>query len=914
MIPPWTNLDDRDRRAFWAAVTYLKSRLSESDTIGWALRLGPEHHIERIAISHLLNNDVHGPVLDEPWATTWRLINESWTQDLVYKSSSVHLFDIKRRLHHGDRSSSIVSAIVNHVAPRLRVRSVDSLRWQSVKKPRRPKTLAHLVSVRLTSGTLLDLNNLALTEIGEISFLTTLADALEAAVNQGLYAARRIGWDGDTDLWRFMGSLHRVRYARYPRAAAGQREPDAHHRGIAPAVKLLHAVVTRIAEVEPKSVRLFAQRWRLADSPVHIRLWSEPSLNRSFVPVREVEDFFLEVDDHRFWNARELPEVAELRALRFNEFGREAQRTVARRIRKKPPRNYWPRAMGADRIRDARLYWALREFRRIEVGGGALPRGVESWMRTGIERFPDLADMKVDEGLPVAPRLYTVQPNPDERFDMLHGVPRLRSLEAALSPNRSGWDDVPAVRAGDWLRLPKNTISVICDLESTNDGGDEFPHVWDRLGWTHTPTLQETEGEPERDVRDEAKRVLHLLDKLSDKTLSASIESISYWLRVWSQHLISSMVGLGVWLRVWPIAVSATNDQPEPMEDPVSKVLVPTQDDDRENENLDTLNTPSGRLVSAFLSACPSLEDVPNPFHDGGALCHMRDAVIDCTGRSALISRYRLLEALRYFLHADRDWTQRNLIDPLLSYDDESITLWPAAARGPLFTDTLQSIGNAMAERATDGRLGRETRTRLVFSLVIESLHAFRESRGPAVSNPKIQQMLRSIDDEIRADAADTIQQFVLEISESKAEDDQRTAGASVFRSAAAPFLAQVWPLERSLATPGVSRALADLPATSGEAFSEAVETIERLLIPFQCWSMLEYGLYGDDGGIEKLSIVNDETKAKALLRLLDLTVGTSEDATVPHDLTDALDQIRRVAPGLVSRPAFRRLSTAARR
>ena len=95
---------------------------------------------------------------------------------------------------------------------------------------------------------------------------------------------------------------------------------------------------------------------------------------------------------------------------------------------------------------------------------------------------------------------------------------------------------------------------------------------------------------------------------------------------------------------------------------------------------------------------------------------------------------------------------------------------------------------------------------------------------------------------------------------------------------------------------------------------AEAVETIERFLLPFECWSMLEYGLYDDDCGKRKLSVINDEMKAKALLRLLDLTVGTSEDATVPHDLTDALDQIRRVAPGLVSSPAFRRLSTAARR
>ena len=77
---------------------------------------------------------------------------------------------------------------------------------------------------------------------------------------------------------------------------------------------------------------------------------------------------------------------------------------------------------------------------------------------------------------------------------------------------------------------------------------------------------------------------------------------------------------------------------------------------------------------------------------------------------------------------------------------------------------------------------------------------------------------------------------------------------------------------------------------------------------------MLEYGLYGDERGVEKLSIINDETKAKAFLRLLDLTVGTSENATIPHDLAEALDQIRRVAPALASIPAFRRLSTATRR
>ena len=219
-----------------------------------------------------------------------------------------------------------------------------------------------------------------------------------------------------------------------------------------------------------------------------------------------------------------------------------------------------------------------------------------------------------------------------------------------------------------------------------------------------------------------------------------------------------------------------------------------------------------------------------------------------------------------------------------------------------------------MAERATDRRLGRETRGRLAFSLVIEALHAFRESRAPAVPNPRVQQMLRTLDDEVRASAANAVQQFVRDLSTKRSEDQNTPSAADLFRSAAAPFLRDVWPQERSLATPGVSRALADLPAASGEAFAEAVHAIERFLVPFECWSMLDYALYGEEGEAKKLSGIDDEAKAKALLHLLDLTIGSSEGAVIPYDLTDALDQIRSVAPHLVDTATYRRLSTAARR
>ena len=197
VIPSWTTLGDDDRRAYWSAVDFLKSRLTESDTIEWALRLRPDQRIERMAISNLLDSTT-GPVLEEMqevhWAAAWRLIQENWSQDSIEEHYSSHIFDIGLRLHRGDRSGPIVTAIVNLVAPRLKVEPVDSFTWNFIKKPRRPKTLAHLLSASLTSGRLLNLNDLGLPKLTDMSFLVVLANALDATVNHGLDMARRTGW------------------------------------------------------------------------------------------------------------------------------------------------------------------------------------------------------------------------------------------------------------------------------------------------------------------------------------------------------------------------------------------------------------------------------------------------------------------------------------------------------------------------------------------------------------------------------------------------------------------------------------------------------------------------------------------------------------------------------------------------
>ena len=913
MIPSWATLDGNDHAVFRATVAFLEKRLAESDMIEWALGLKPDRRVERMAVAELLNRS-EGVALDEPWACAWRLIEESWSQVAIEDGSSTAIYDIQKRLRHRDRSGAIVSAIVNLVAPRLKVEPFSAFRWQFRKKPRRPRTFDELLLTSLTSGDLIDLSVLELAQLKETDFLSFLANALEAAVNHGLDIARRIGWDGKSQAWR-LGSLFRVSYTQSAPRADGEVEADADHDGIAPAVKLLHAVVTRIVKLNPGAALPVVQRWRLQPSPIHTRLWAAAALNSCLVSAEDVGAFLVKLDDCHFWGLRDFPEIVELRARRFVELGRETQRVIAARIRKLPPRNHWPRKADAAQVKSARLYWAVRELKRIEIAGGDLPPDARSWLEGRIGQFSELAEMKIDDGFPGARMVPDVPPGPDDRYDVLQGSTRLSALEADLSSDQDIWYGGPATRANDWLQRPGNATLVLGGLEAVENGGDTFPNVWKFFGQAHAPERPGMGNDPQHGLQSEVERVLRLLEMLSDGTLSDAIEGISHWLDSWRKQVIASPSGSRTWLRIWPIAVEATNIRWQPEEDAGLSVFPNTADGAQEPMVLDTLDNPSGKLVGVFLSARPSLSEVPAPFAARSDLRQMRDAVVDDTGRSGLIARYRMIQNLQYFQKSDHNWTKKHLIAPLFADDEASLDLWDAIARWPNYSlDVLKLIGDEMAKRATDKRIRRATRRRLVFSLVVESLHAFHDHREPAVPNPRIQQMLRSLDDEHRATAAGAIQRYLHNNSQKKANNEEPTTAAELFQSAVAPFLQKVWPQERSLATPGVGRIFAKLPATSRDAFADAVGALERFLLPFDCWSMRDYGLYGKDAGETKLSIIDDEVKASALLRLLDLTVGTLEAAVIPRDLTDALDQVRSVAGTLVDSPVFRRLSTAARR
>ena len=910
------SLNAKDQATVRSTVAFLEGRLEKKETIEWALGLGPDDVVKRWAILHLLNT-LGGRDLREPWRSAWRMIEESW-DETVADSIGMLEVEIKKRLHSGERSEALVADMVNVVAPRLSIEAYESWQHQFRKFPKRPKTVHDLFRATLTSEEVVDPASLGLQELTEGEFIVSLANALDAAVMRGLDIARRIGRGRVADRVHYVAQserdagrvVNRVHYVAQSERDVGMHEPDEYNRGIAPSVKLLHAVVSRLVDIDCYTALTFISRWKQTDFPIHWRLWAAMSRNSRITSASEVGDFLLCLDHKVFWDAYSHPEIAELRARRFSEFDDSTQKAITRRIRRRPPRNLWPKNAEADRIEKARLRWVVRELKRIEVAEATLPRHDKIWLESNIVRFPDLAEMnRIDKGFRVPPKVQDVSITPDRSLalDSLEGIDRLRALEQALSNPHRGWDE------WDWIRKEDNPVRVLRDMESSPDGGAEFLQVWEHFGEAHSPPEVQERETNVRDLSAEARRVLDLLAKLPDGTISKSIGGISHWLISWKKYVVAVPNWSVIWLRAWPLAVETTNAMQPPNEEPnLNVVMQPGPDGPHD---LDTLNSPAGKLVGVFLADCPKLEENPRPFDDPSDLGKVRAHVINASGRSGLIAKHRMIESLRYFLSADKEWTEENLIRPLRSDDAGALALWRAVGRRTQFKDVLKIIGNDMVDRTTDGQLGRETRRSLAFSLVIESLHALREGRDSAVEQDRIQQMIRLLDDEVRAECAGAITRFISDLSKQSDQESDPLSPEHLFQSAAKPFLQQVWPQERSLASLGVSKRLSRLPAIARGEFAEAVNTIERFLLPFECWSILDYDLYsGDSDRTPKLSMIDDEAKAESLLRLLDRTIGTAENAVIPHDLGDALEQVRKVAPNLVRTPKYRRLETAARR
>jgi len=900
---PWLSLPEVEQRAFRTAHGFLSGRLEERDVFEWALRLGSHRQAERIAVSEVFENAERS--INEPWNSAWALLLESWGQTANPASADTDVFRVRSRIDRGDVSGQIIERIVDLVRPVIEIKPRSTYPGVDEGAPRRrPRTVSDLASVTISSGHLVDVGQLGLENMRDEAFLIELAAALDSALRAAFSLGRRMGFEeGD---WRLElpNRIYNVAVAD----GDGEEDPDRFHKGLPPVVKLLYAVVERLGRLNIAAAKAIVDSWQASSLPVHRRMWNAIARDPEYANPTDVEAILAAASDDDFWGMGKRPEISELRAVRFSGLTPGARSAIERRLRKGPPRKFWPKADKA-RVNSIQQHWAARELRRIQLGGGALSAANDAWLADQLATSEELREMAtIDHDFRRGFRAQRVNANPDKRFDDMVGLERLDALELALATTERAWDDSSA---SDWIREGENGRLVLQDLEMAPESGAAYPEVWDRLGWALSPPpAAEGADAVVARSRDEADRVLGLLMRLPLSTAAKAMGGISAWMDQWRRVAKDADLLIPVWQRLWPVAVDVTNAR---QLDKSGADQSADQDDGVEGEErVDTLNNPAGRMYGVFIELCPDVPAGDRPFIGKPDLQRMRDAMFASAGRAGLIVRYRMLEASEWFFAADPDWTAKNLFLPLQEGTRENSILWGAMARRHHFKHVMSVIGTQMITRAVDTNLSRDVRSMLARSVVLESLHALNEGRKPVISSAETSQMIRSLDDEVRARVAGVIQNFAGAMARSENRPDAPPV-EEIFGRSVRPFLETVWPQEAMLATPGVAKALADLPITCGDAFVEAVNAIDHFLVPFESWSMHDYGIIGRGDGAN-LELINSPEKAAALLRLLDRTVSGADGTPVPYDLGEALEHIRHTSVALTELPSYRRLATLTRR
>ena len=877
---------EAERIAAQCVFTFARTRLEEEATITWARRLPTTDHSSQRVLRRLLSRRAtRGEPLTEPWYTAWHLIQESWRGSAYFDLDAARLvtFEICKRLERGDRSLALAEKIAEFARPSVRLDDP----WQSLNVERaqnaRPISWDQLFRAELRTADVSELRRVDLSSVEEVDFLSYLIQCLEGAVDRGVALGSWIHAKENSNVLGLSGP----QLVYFVGDGPDQSMEDV-ARGIAPSVKLLHAAVERLAEVDPKAASKLVRRWRRMGGFVHRRLWASLARNEQLVTPTELQDALLRSEDREFWLVDRYPELAEVRALRFRDFEPQTQDALLRRLRSGPRGALWP-DVDADRLNAWSLRTAVREVGRIREATGTLPSEVEEWIDA---KSAELADLEHEAGAPGADgdgSVGTEELQLNRDLNAHRGSDLLAELDRQLA-TEGPFHQGPATA---WLETEFAT--VLAAMMGQAGQGLDFPHLWKALVQRHLPPGDDSSDPAARDAAATATELLRLVERLDDTTLQAAVSQIVRWWSKWAALIPADGQAHRAWLRLWPHAATLVKGRSSNMA--------------FESEMANTPAGDLGRIAWQFARHLGQEKRLSDDPEFGRILA----AISNAPGRAKPLGLAYMVCRISWFLHIDQSWAERQLVPALTERSEHSILLWDAFCRLGLSCGIPKILaGGAMeiTERTEQPGLSTWSRQRLVSSLVLDALASFlQDERKPVVETVQLQQLLRRLDGEMRRVCA-------LELWRCLRNRGQKSPGPEgFFRKAVAPFLAQVWPQERDLVSRGVGHFMAGIPAASRGEFVAAVDAVERFLVRGSVRSHIEYGFHGEEDGRPLLEIILDtEEKAAALLRLLHRTVGSGEHAITPMGLDELLARVRKVAPPLVQRPEFAHLMTLVQR
>lgn len=881
-----------ERNAFEIAVRFLEGGLTKPEVLLWASKLSDAQVAERQAIDTLLFRIKN---LREPYVTAWDAVFEYWARPDGHSEHERHL--LKTANPESRRTSDEVRIIVEAVRPFLKVEDPKKYAaFYTSEKPPRRRGIRALLRLSISSGDILLPEQIGLQKIVDEVFLTELVKALDTALFGGLALMSRFP---STSGMAFSNYLVRRVYFVERVLETGEdeddKDPDRFTNGLAPSSKLLHATLVRLAELKPELAKALAWSWQYHEISLYRRLWSAVARSDAIASNDEVFAFLNGLADKEFWDTHHHPEMAELRAVRWHGLQGAQQELLEKRLRKGPPVSEIPKRLTKPERKAYGLRRSLAELQRVIAAGGALSPATLAWMaqaRENLENPPNVES--VTQGFLSGPVAYSRQGSTGAGFDIVAPEKLSETLLVALNS-----DDPFDERAYEAARYIVGHPDLVEPLLVKAAERPEWPKaLWSALGHYFRPddlnaTLESLDEDSKASLLPAAENLVSMISRLDNDFAQEVIGPLTSFMDHWDRLLGQTESFREAIEKLWPLASTAVNA--EGTQEPTQPL--------QERAHV----SPIGNLVSALFQALPRKANPPI-----FAVAPWK-GVLEMLGRTEgearLQMQYRLLEFVGRFYHAAPDWAKHNLILPLRDAKGDAVELWGgfSSTRNPQ-AQVFDILRPAMVEAAGNVAIPERTREELAALAVWSNLNSkVPKFSVAAFGNEATQQLLRVGSDAVRQSAARSLRDFL----EYRAGNNVTPEAAFfIFRDA----FSAIWPKEKTLNSSQVSDVFASIPAAAVGHFAEAADIVLPHLVPFDCWSLHDYGVYDRPSGDKSITNVESAADAKAFMAILDATIGEQDGAVIPRGLDKALTHILSKDKALERDRKFQRLLTLSRR
>jgi hypothetical protein len=789
--------------AIWA-----ENRLGEREAIDWAVlalkSIRGELGSDMIALFSALERQAQSADVNDSVKVVWRLFKTAAT-DSSFSDSFMSLHRLKEKLEVGSVDLADVNEIVECYRPRLNVEPRSELSDEDALSPLEWVRWDFRTALRISDWRASYLSRKHLSSLSN-EMLSELAERGTQALRSSLRLAEEIGWLGDgRDLPNYL--LHRVFVTESKDDDEDDdSDPDTYNDNFAPLVRLLSSALEILSTRDGRASRHLMSLWQAQKGGIFLRLFAFGAWYPTNLDGDAVGRFLSEIKDHQFWRWTTFPEIASLRALRWNDLPREMQIRLGARLSAGPDNT----AFLSDDVDDeTKKYHRDHEVARLADAGANLPAALVAIVVERRATDPEFPRNVATKELGVrAARVSWVPPGKPEKFD---GVPVAELLDKLIAAeNHTEFGEGHHAEA--FASGLNGKFQILEAMKLINASDARFVPVFKLLLSYPSAVSEDIVGE-----RNIAQRIIEIAMEVRDDVFEQLVERLSYWVD-WSDEKLQPLDGAKeLWRRLLPLASRAANSK---------------QDDSDVDLTSAALNEPFGHLLSFVIRRCLTLSKGPSALP--------RDLFTDLRmihGRAREMWANRMAVSINYFAAADEDWLDQIVIGPMIEANKDGLRLWEAFAKfSPAPSAKVWArLEFPIYKRLQASDLSPDAMRRLAEMCVMAWVWS-RFPDGYRVSAASMRSAMSLAKDDVRAAAAHQFSILFHPGPDDASGDD--TDSETRWKSIGRRFFEEVWPLEPALQSAGSANDFARIPGALPGVFGDAVHTIAPFIVPFQVWSI----------------------------------------------------------------------------